>query len=89
MESMTETAAPVSTRAKTSAPSMVIRMTFAGEGGGLGQIDDGAVLASGTAAPSFPLQEARGADASAKVNGVAGMGDGWWCPASWRAESSR
>lgn len=52
---------------------MVIRMTFAGEGGGLGQIDDGAVLASGTAAPSFPLPLEQDDDAREIVSGVAEM----------------
>lgn len=51
---ITETAAPVSTRAKVETPSTDIATTLAGEVRGLEHFDDGAVLASGTAAFSFP-----------------------------------
>lgn len=48
---------------------MVTSMTFAGDEVGLGQIDDDAVLASGTAAPSFPCPEEQDDDALGTASG--------------------
>lgn len=52
---ITETAAPVSTRASAATPSTYTSIILVGEGRGLGLFVGDAVLASGTAAISFPV----------------------------------
>lgn len=52
--SITETAAPVSMSATVATPSTATSITLDGEKLGLRLFDDDAVLASGTAASSFP-----------------------------------
>lgn len=75
---ITEMAAPVSTSAWVVTLSMMMSMTFMGERIGLGQFDDDAVLAPGTAAPSFPLRESGYADALATTSGVLEMASDRW-----------
>lgn len=71
---MTETAAPVSTSATAGTPSTKTVITFCGEDGGLENVDVFAVLASGTAPVSFPLQWELD-DAGAKSNADEGKGN--------------
>lgn len=71
---MTETAAPVSTSATAGTPSTKTVITFCGEDGGLENVDVLAVLASGTAPVSFPLQWELD-DAGAKSNTDEGKGN--------------
>ena len=52
---ITDTAAPVSTRARTLTPSTDSSISFGGQRLGLEMFDSNAALASGTAAVSFPL----------------------------------
>lgn len=65
---ITDTAAPVSTSARTATPSTYTSITLAGEGRGLEHFDVDAVRASGTAAFSFPARWVRHGDASEKAS---------------------
>ena len=67
---MTETAAPVSTSAETGTPSTETATTLHGEKQGLEKFESCAVLASGTAAPSFPLGQAGDVVSWGKENDV-------------------
>lgn len=74
----TDTAAPVSISARAATPSTVTSLTLAGERGGLRNFDGAAVLASGTAAVSFPQRSDSGGDAWETANGDAEKrSDGW------------
>lgn len=73
---ITDTAAPVSTSARMDTPSTETATTLQGEKQGLEKFISCAVLASGTAAPSFPQVQAEVVAAGGKENGVAVMAIG-------------